>query len=90
MASHTESSMDYEAHRQTYAGFIHLAVLGTAYCIAVVIMLAVGGVGGSWGLAGLGIVLATIATAVGAMANGSVVPVAAVTLLILVLKLLIG
>ncbi|TCT13310.1 aa3 type cytochrome c oxidase subunit IV [Tepidamorphus gemmatus] len=90
MASQTESSMDYEAHRETYAGFVHLTVLGTAFCAVVVIMLAIGGVGGSWGLAALGIVLAIIATAVGAMANGSVIPLVATTLLILVLKLLLG
>lgn len=90
MAGHTESSMDYEAHRQTYQNFIHLAVLGSAFCISVLIMLAVGGVGGSWGLAGLGILLAVIATPVGALMNGSPMPIAVVTLGILVLKLLFG
>ncbi len=90
MAENGDATVDMTEHEKTYTGFIHLTVLTTAFCIAVVIMLGVGGVGGAWGLAGLGIFLSVIAAIVGFLMNGSALPTAAVTAGILVLKLLLG
>ncbi|MEJ8573806.1 aa3-type cytochrome c oxidase subunit IV [Microbaculum marinum] len=89
MAEHSHPPMDYDAHQRTYAGFIQLTVLTVAFCIAVVIMLAIGNAG-AWGLAGLGVFLAVIGTAVGVMMKGSPWPIAIGTLVVLALFVLFG
>ncbi len=81
--------MDMKSHEQTYEGFIHLTVLTVAFCIAIVVMLAVGNAG-SWILAGLGTFLAIVGAVIGFLMKGSPWPIAIFTLGILVLKLLVG
>jgi|GEM_PF-3431311 len=88
MAEHSES-MNIKPQEQTYEGFIHLTVLTCAFCIAIVVMLAVGNAG-SWGLAGLGTFLACVGAVIGFFMKGSPWPIAIFTLGILVLKLLFG
>jgi len=89
MAENTDATMDMDAHEKTYTSFIHLTVLTVVFCIAVVVMLAVGNAG-SWGLAGLGVFLSVIAVVVGFLMNGSAIPNIVVILGILALKLLFG
>ena len=89
MADKSESTMDMKAHEASYEGFIHLTVLTVAFCIAIVIMLAIGNAG-SWGLAGLGTFLAIVGAVIGFVMKGSPIPIAVFTLGILVLKLLFG
>ncbi len=89
MAAETETHNDMKAHMESYKGFVQITVLTVAFCISIVVMLAVGHAG-SWGLAGLGTFLAIVGAVVGFVMNGSPIPIAGFTLLILVLKLLIG
>jgi Bacterial aa3 type cytochrome c oxidase subunit IV len=89
MADKSESTMDMKAHEAAYEGFIHLTVLTVAFCIAIVIMLAIGNAG-SWGLAGFGTFLAIVGAVIGFVMKGSPIPIAVFTLGILVLKLLFG
>jgi Bacterial aa3 type cytochrome c oxidase subunit IV len=89
MAEHSDATMDMDAHRETYKSFLHITTIVVAFCVAIVIFLAIGNAG-AWGLAGLGVFLAIIAAIVGFLMNGSPIPIIAVTLGILVLKLLFG
>jgi hypothetical protein len=58
-------AMDYHQHESTYAGFVRFAVIGTLWCLSIVVGLAIGGPGHSWGTAGFLIFLSTVATALG-------------------------
>lgn len=58
-------AMDYAEHEKTYDGFIRFATIGTIWCATIVVGLAIGGPGKSWGWASFLILLSTIATAVG-------------------------
>ncbi|WP_436639031.1 aa3-type cytochrome c oxidase subunit IV [Microbaculum sp. FT89] len=89
MAEKSEASVEMKQHDETYQGFIHLTTLTVAFCISVVVMLAVGNAG-AWGLAGFGVFLAIVGAVVGFVMNGSPIPIAVFTLGVLVLKLLIG
>lgn len=57
--------MDYSAHEGTYKGFMHFAEVGAVACLAIVVVLAVGGVRHAWGTAIFGTVFTIIATAIG-------------------------
>lgn len=89
MAENTDATMDMDAHQQTYNSFIHLTVLTVVFCIAVIVMLAVGNAG-AWGLAGFGVFLSVIAVVVGFLMKGSAIPNLVVIAGILGLKLLFG
>jgi hypothetical protein len=89
MAEHSDASMDMDAHRGTYSDFLHLTIITIAFCISIVIMLAIGNAG-SWGLAGLGVFLAIVGAVVGLMMKGSPWPIVGGTIIVLALKLLIG
>jgi Bacterial aa3 type cytochrome c oxidase subunit IV len=89
MATETKASADMKAHEEAYAGFVRLTVLTVAFCIAIVIMLAIGNAG-SWGLAGFGTFLAIVGAVIGFVMKGSPIPIAVFTLGILVLKVLFG
>lgn len=69
MADHAHHAdvpaMDYPEHEKTYTGFIHFAEVGTVACIAIVAVLAVGGVKHAWGTSLLGTLLTLVATGVG-------------------------
>lgn len=69
MADHAHHAdappMDYAEHERTYSGFVHIAEVGTAVCLAVVAALAVGGVKHAWGTALVGTLLAVIAAGLG-------------------------
>ncbi len=56
----TATGNDYKEHEGTYESFVHLAFIGIASAVSVVIGLTVGGVLGHWLAGGLLIVLATI------------------------------
>ena len=58
-------AMDYAEHDRTYAGFIRFAVIGTLWCLVIVVGLAIGATGKSWGWGGLMIFTGTIAALVG-------------------------
>ncbi len=58
-------AMDYEAHEDTYNGFMRFAEVGTVTCLAIVAALAVGGVKHAWLTAIFGTILALIAAAIG-------------------------
>jgi hypothetical protein len=51
--------MDYREHESTYAGFVRFTVIGTLWCLTIVVGLAIGGPGHSWGMAGFLIFLST-------------------------------
>ena len=57
--------MDYAEHEKTYQGFIRFSVLGIIWCLTIVVGMAIGATGKSWGIGGLMIVLSTVATMVG-------------------------
>jgi hypothetical protein len=57
--------MDYAEHERTYHGFVHFAEVATVACIAIVVVLAVGGVRHAWGTALFGTILTLVATGVG-------------------------
>ena len=63
-------AMDYVEHEKTYEGFIRFAIIGSIWCATIVVGLAIGGPGKSWGLASFLILLSTIATAVGIAVKG--------------------
>ena len=89
MADDTHSTIDMKPHLESYQGFIQLTILTVAFCISIVIMLAIGNAG-SWGLAGLGTFLALVGATVGFMMKGSPIPIIIGTVIVLGLKLLIG
>jgi Bacterial aa3 type cytochrome c oxidase subunit IV len=57
--------MDYAEHERTYEGFIRFSVIGTIWCLVIVVGLAIGATGKSWGLGSLMIALGTFAGALG-------------------------
>jgi Bacterial aa3 type cytochrome c oxidase subunit IV len=57
--------MDYAEHEKTYAGFIRFSVIGTIWCITIMVGLAIGATGKSWGGGGLMVLLATVAAFAG-------------------------
>ncbi len=57
--------MDYAEHERTYEGFIRFSVIGTIWCLVIVVGLAIGATGKSWGLGSLMIFLGTVAGAIG-------------------------
>ena len=58
--------MDGPAHEATYEGFVRFAEIGSVVVICWVLALAVGGVKHAWLSAVLGVVLSSIAGAIGA------------------------
>ena len=60
--------MDGAAHEATYRGFVRFAEIGTAVVLCWVLALAVGGVRHAWVSAIFGVILSSIAGAVGAFA----------------------
>ncbi len=79
--------MDGPAHEATYQGFVRFAEVGSAVVLCWVLALAVGGVKHAWLSAILGVVLSSVAGAVGAMslAIGWRAPAAVLGLLFLML-----
>jgi small-conductance mechanosensitive channel len=58
-------AMDYAEHERTYEGFLRFAMIGTIWCITIVVGLAIGGPGQSWGWGSFLIFLSTVAAAIG-------------------------
>ena len=58
-------AMDYAEHERTYEGFLRFALIGSIWCITIVVGLAIGGPGHSWGWGSFLIFLSTVATALG-------------------------
>ncbi len=52
--------MDYAEHERTYDGFLRFSVIGTIWCLVIVVGLAIGATGKSWGWGTLMILLGTI------------------------------
>jgi hypothetical protein len=69
----TAEGNDLPAHEETYERFVHLAVVGSAYVVSIVIGLAIGAVAGSWLVAFATIFIATIVAIIG-FASGARVP----------------
>jgi Bacterial aa3 type cytochrome c oxidase subunit IV len=69
----TAEGNDLPAHEETYERFVHLAVVGSAYVVSIVIGLAIGAVAGSWLVAFATILIATIVAIIG-FASGARVP----------------
>ncbi len=71
MADHGKSgdtghpAMDYEAHEDTFKGFMHFTEVATVACLAIVVALAVGGVKHAWGTTIFGTLLTLVTTAIG-------------------------
>lgn len=59
------AAMDYAEHERTYEGFVRFALIGTIWTITIVVGLAIGGPGKSWGWGSFLIFLSTVATAIG-------------------------
>ncbi len=57
--------MDYAEHEKTYDGFVRFSVIGSIWCLTILVGLAIGGPAKSWGMGGLLIFLSTVATALG-------------------------
>jgi Bacterial aa3 type cytochrome c oxidase subunit IV len=58
-------AMDYAEHERTYNGFVRFSTIGAIWCLVILVGLAIGATGKSWGLGSLMIFLGTVATAVG-------------------------
>ncbi len=58
-------AMDYREHERTYEGFVRFSIIGTLWCLTIVVGLAIGGPGHSWGTAGFLIFLGTVFGALG-------------------------
>ncbi len=85
------TGMDYAEHSRTASNVWKFTKILTVAVLSVVLMLGIGGVGHSWGLASLGILLTLVATAVGlARPKGDWKPVLVVALVIGVLAVLFG
>jgi hypothetical protein len=69
----TAEGNDLPAHEETYERFVHLAVVGSAYVVSIVIGLAIGAVAGSWLVAFATMFNATIVAIIG-FASGARVP----------------
>jgi Bacterial aa3 type cytochrome c oxidase subunit IV len=69
----TAEGNDLPAHEETYERFVHLAVVGSAYVVSIVIGLAIGAVAGSWLVAFATMFVATIVAIIG-FASGARVP----------------
>lgn len=69
----TAEGNDLPAHEETYERFVHLAVVGSAYVVNIVIGLAIGAVAGSWLVAFATLFIATIVAIIG-FASGARVP----------------
>ena len=61
----TAPGNDYVTHESTYENFVHLAFIGAAHIVSIVIGLAIGGVTGHWLMAFGVFVVSTIAAAQG-------------------------
>ena len=57
--------MDYAEHQKTYEGFIRFSIIGVIWCLTIVVGLAIGATGKSWGWGGFMVFLSTIAAAAG-------------------------
>lgn len=81
--------MDGASHEATYTGFVRFAEIATAVVLCWVLSLAVGGIKEAWASALVGVILAPVAGALGAMAPsiGWRAPAAVGALLILMLIL---
>ena len=58
-------AMDYAEHEKTYEGFLRFALIGSIWCATIVVGLAIGGPGHSWGWGSFLIFLSTVAGAAG-------------------------
>lgn len=58
-------AMDYAEHERTYEGFLRFTVIGSIWCLTIVVGLAIGGPGHSWGWGSFLIFLSTVAGALG-------------------------
>ena len=74
---------DLPAHEDTYERFLHLAWIGTCHVVNVVIGLAIGSVGHSWGIAFGVFVVATLVAAHG-LVSGARMPSAVMVVLSLI------
>ncbi|RXF75352.1 aa3-type cytochrome c oxidase subunit IV [Hansschlegelia zhihuaiae] len=87
----TATGNDYAEHERTYAMVMKLAKVATAALVLILISLGIGGVEGSWGLAGLGIVLALVTGVIGGMSEkGTITPVIVAAAVVVALWLLFG
>jgi len=87
----TATGNDYAEHESTYALVMKLSKVATAAIILIVISLAIGGVGGSWALCGLGVVLAIVTGTIGALnEKGTIVPVVVAGVLLVALWFFFG
>lgn len=83
--------MDYAEHFRTASNVWKFTKILTVAVLAVVLMLGIGGVGHSWGLATLGMILTFITTSIGlAVPKADWKPVAAVALVIAALAVVFG
>jgi len=69
----TAEGNDLPAHEETYERFVHLALVGSAYVVNIVIGLAIGAVAGSWLVAIATMIIASFVAIIG-FASGARVP----------------
>ncbi|MGL4636386.1 MAG: aa3-type cytochrome c oxidase subunit IV [Beijerinckiaceae bacterium] len=58
-------AMDYAEHEKTYDAFIRYSIIGTIWCITIMIGLAIGATGKSWGWGSFMIFLSSVAAMAG-------------------------
>jgi Bacterial aa3 type cytochrome c oxidase subunit IV len=58
-------AMDYAEHDRTYEGFIRFSVIGTIWCLVIIVGLAIGATGKSWGWGSFMIFAGTVAGMIG-------------------------
>jgi hypothetical protein len=61
--------MDYAEHERTYEGFIRFSVIGTIWVVTIMVGLAIGATGHSWGWGGFMVFASTIAAFAGALSK---------------------
>ncbi len=66
----TAQGNDYVTHEATYKGFVHLAFIGAAHIVSILIGLAIGAVAHNWLVATGVFFIATVAAVQGFMSGG--------------------
>ena len=67
----TADGNDYQAHEAAYAGFVHLALVGTICIICIVLGIGISSMTSHWFIGGLVIFLLAPATFIHGLATGS-------------------
>ena len=64
-----DGDMDFAEHEASYAGFVLATEIGIVYCLSIVLLLVIWGIEGHGFVALIGLIMASVAAALGAVIN---------------------